>query len=71
MSRETFAARINEVIALIRADDSLSPGMRRALWLRLFDLADKFNAMSGAEASTPTRRRKNPLSFRLRDLRIF
>lgn len=64
MSRETFVARVNEVIALIRADDSLSPGLRRALWLALFNLADKFNALSGAGGFRPgdrLTRRKSPV----------
>lgn len=53
ISRETFEARVNEMIALIRAEEGLSPGMRRCLWLRLFDLADQFHAMTAAGASAP------------------
>jgi hypothetical protein len=45
MSRGVFTQRVEEIIASLRADPGLSPSLRRAVWLKLFELTERFESL--------------------------
>ena len=48
MTRAVFTQRVEEIIASLRADPGLSPSLRRAVWLKLFELTERFEQLERA-----------------------
>lgn len=46
MTREAFGKRVEEIIAALRDTPDLAPSVRRSVWLKVLDLADRYGFSS-------------------------